>query len=263
VKGEPEKKETTEKKEIISDTSVRDRAERNPPGLPSPSFITKGHVVFDDLIGIGTMPPVGASTMPGTLGFVRGVAGYSSSNGNDGAGGIATMHSVWLSPSGDYFLTPHLSIGARISGTYSEAQSGSLNERAYGASLVPRLGFFAALGPSSGVWMRGGLGGGFQTSEATMTGTSTLGGVGGLGSTGGSLGGLPANTVVPSVTQTSTTLHYWTAQADASYVVSIGAHLLVAAGPEAGYVYYAIDGNTPGGGSRFNLGGRISLGATF
>jgi hypothetical protein len=263
VKGEPEKK-----KESTSEEPARDRAERIPPGLASPSFIRGGRFVLDDLIGIGTAPPVGVNAVPGFFGIVRGVAGYSSANGADGLGGNATTHSMWLSPSGDYFLGSHLSIGARASGTFSESQTTGATSRAYGGALVPRVGYFSPIGASSGVWLRGGLGGGFQTSQTTTTGIvllGTAGETGGLGAVGGTTatGGLGGVSPGPGSLSTTSTLHYWTAQADASYLVALGEHLLVAAGPEAGYVYYTTDGNTQTSGSRFNVGGRVSLGATF
>jgi hypothetical protein len=260
VKGDSERK-----KEATSEDPARDRAARIPPGLASPSFIGGGTIVLDDLIGVGTSPPIGVTPMPGTLGVVRGIAGYSSANGgSDGLGGNVTAHSMWLSPSGDVFLGPHLSIGARLAGTFSESQATSSTSRTYGGALVPRVGFFSALGASSGVWVRGGLGGGFQTSEMTTTGivllgtngTGALGGVSGTGELGGASSGYAS-------VSTTSKLHYWTAQADASYLISFGAHLLVAAGPEAGYVYYTTDGNTPSSGTRFSVGGRVSLGATF
>jgi hypothetical protein len=276
TKGETEKKETSEANETrqTHEETQSDRAARIPPDrapLPATAaaqapFIGKGKFVLDDIIGIGTSPPLGASALS-TLGIVRGIVGYSSANGGDGMGANATTHSIWLSPSGDYFLSPHISLGARVAATFSDAQSTGIAERTYGGSLVPRIGFFSPIGQSTGFWIRGGLGGGMQTSEQTTTAVNvgTLGGAsaGGLGGVGGTSGTSTLGGAGGTVSSTSSTLHYWTAQADASYLVELTAHILVAAGPEAGYMYYATDGNAGASGARFNFGGRVSLAAAF
>lgn len=125
-------------------------------------FHEAGHVVIDQLSGLRLGPsgasyagPAGVAVRTERLGEVESKA-----------------TSLWLAPSGDVFVTDHLSVGGvvEVSHTFGAWKRGEVTTdvpAATGVRAVPRLGFFTPFGDRFGLWVRAGVG--YLRSEQVTT----------------------------------------------------------------------------------------------
>ncbi|HEY8078148.1 MAG TPA: hypothetical protein VIF62_28670 [Labilithrix sp.] len=124
-------------------------------------FHESGHLVFDQLAGLRLDPATGVQ-----FAGPAGVAFHSSKEDafQPGQAGSETKTTTfWFSPSADYFVTDHLSIGGIIEFAHT---SGTLASNGQETDLpgtstylfMPRIGFYAPFSDRFGLWPRIGLG---------------------------------------------------------------------------------------------------------
>lgn len=118
-------------------------------------FHEGGHVVFDQLAGLRL------STSGLSYAAPVGIAMRSS-------GDLSETH-VWFAPSGDVFVTDHLSVGALVEidhawGTLETTGSAGQPSQKIDVpgttsmTFLPRLGFYAPFSDRIGLWLRAGVG---------------------------------------------------------------------------------------------------------
>lgn len=112
-------------------------------------FHEGGHVVLDQLAGLRLSASGVAYAAP------LGLAVRSTKE--------TSITDVWLAPSGDVFVTDHLSVGGSVTvdHAWGTAVRGGQKLDLPGTTsmtFVPRLGFYAPFGDRIGLWLRAGVG---------------------------------------------------------------------------------------------------------
>jgi hypothetical protein len=127
-------------------------------------FHEGGHLVFDQLAGLRLDPVTGVGFAgPAGVAFHATKADAFSAGAAGAAGDETKTTTVWVSPSADFFVTDHLSVGGVISyahtwGTLSAAGQETDLPGTSTFLVVPRIGFYAPFGDRFGLWPRVGFG---------------------------------------------------------------------------------------------------------
>ena len=108
-------------------------------------FHEGGHVVLDQLAGLRL------STSGFTYAAPVGIAVRSTKD--------TSTTDIWFSPSADFFVTDHLSVGGLVSIDHGWGKIGDVDlPGTTSMTFLPRLGFYVPFGDRIGLWLRAGVG---------------------------------------------------------------------------------------------------------
>ncbi|MBS2015888.1 MAG: hypothetical protein JST00_23575 [Deltaproteobacteria bacterium] len=237
------------------------RAEEAEPPAPAPEApssssgtLRRGSVILPDIVGVSTLPLVGAVTLagPGVVGAVGAVGGIGLSGPvsfgfSSGDGGAKSSH-IGLSPSVDVFVTDRLTIGGRVTAARytssyvsrttipgsTQAISSTSGSEGYVLAFAPRVGYVVPLTDAIAFWPQIGITVGQSRSELDNAGRALSRSLG--------------------------------AEVEAGFVMPIGRHVIVRVAPTLAYGYAWIDA-TGGGSSEdadtVRAGVRAQIGLAF
>ena len=124
-------------------------------------FEEGGHLVLDQLSGMRVNAATGAA-YAGPAGIAFRTERFDAIVPGDLPSEKSTT-SLWLAPSGDFFVTDHLSLGGliEIGHTWGAIEGGGRRVELPGTTsltILPRVGFYIPFGDRLGLWPRAGIG---------------------------------------------------------------------------------------------------------